>query len=49
MAVEGTRKEDIAAAVAQAHAAAAQATEEAKRLSDTRLVAPISGSIGMTS
>jgi len=47
MAVEGTRKEDIAAAAAQAHAAEAQATEEGKRLSDTRLVAPISGSIAM--
>ncbi len=44
---EGTRKEDIAAAAAQAHAAAAQASEEGKRLSDTRLLAPISGSIAM--
>jgi multidrug efflux pump subunit AcrA (membrane-fusion protein) len=44
---EGTRREDRAAATAQAHAADAQASEEAKRLSDTRLVAPISGSIGM--
>ncbi len=47
MAQEGTRKEDRAAAAAQVHAAAAQATEEAKRLSDTRLVAPISGSVAM--
>ena len=47
MAKEGTRKEDIAAAAAQAHAAGAQATEEGKRLNDTRLVAPISGSIAM--
>lgn len=47
MAVEGTRKEDIANAQAQAHAAEAQASEEAKRLSDTRLVAPISGNIAM--
>jgi multidrug efflux pump subunit AcrA (membrane-fusion protein) len=47
MAREGTRKEDIAAAAAQAHAADAQASEESKRLSDTRLVAPISGSIAM--
>ena len=47
MAQEGTRKEDRAAAAAQAHAAEAQATEEGKRLSDTRLVAPISGSIAM--
>ena len=44
---EGTRKEDIAAATAQAHAADAQATEEQKRLSDTRLVAPISGNVAM--
>ncbi|PWT97643.1 MAG: hypothetical protein C5B51_30945 [Terriglobia bacterium] len=44
---EGTRKEDRAAAAAQAHAAAAQATEENKRLSDTRLLAPISGNIEM--
>ena len=47
MAQEGTRKEDRAAATAQAHAADAQATEESKRLSDTRLVAPISGNISM--
>ncbi len=47
MATEGTRKEDIATAHAQAHAAEAQASEEAKRLSDTRLVAPISGNISM--
>ena len=47
MAQEGTRKEDRAAATAQAHAADAQASEESKRLSDTRLLAPISGSIGM--
>jgi len=47
MAQEGTRKEDRAAATAQAHAADAQASEESKRLSDTRLVAPISGNIGM--
>jgi len=47
MAKEGTRKEDIASAHAQAHAAEAQASEEAKRLSDTRLVAPISGNISM--
>lgn len=44
---EGTRKEDIAAATAQARAADAQASEESKRLSDTRLLAPISGSISM--
>jgi multidrug efflux pump subunit AcrA (membrane-fusion protein) len=47
MALEGTRKEDIASAKAQAHAAEAQASEEAKRLSDTRLLAPISGNISM--
>jgi len=47
MAQEGTRKEDRAAATAQARAADAQASEENKRLSDTRLLAPISGNIGM--
>jgi multidrug efflux pump subunit AcrA (membrane-fusion protein) len=47
MAKEGTRKEDIANAHAQVHVAAAQASEEGKRLSDTRLVAPITGNIGM--
>jgi len=47
MAQEGTRKEDKAAATAQAHAADAQASEENKRLSDTRLMAPISGNISM--
>lgn len=47
MAQEGTRQEDRETATAQAHAAEAQATEERKRLSDTRLVAPISGSIAM--
>src|SRR5271157_4856768 len=47
MAQEGTRKEDIATAAAQAHAADAQASEESKRLKDTRLLAPISGSVGM--
>jgi multidrug efflux pump subunit AcrA (membrane-fusion protein) len=44
---EGTRKEDRATATAQAHAADAQASEEQKRLNDTRLVAPISGNISM--
>ena len=47
MAQEGTRKEDREAATAQAHAADAQASEESKRLSDTRLVAPISGNVAM--
>ena len=47
MAQEGTRKEDRATALAQAHAAEAQASEEQKRLNDTRLIAPISGNISM--
>src|SRR5271165_2443 len=47
MAQEGTRKEDRATAEAQARAAAAQASEERKRLEDTRLLAPISGNISM--
>ena len=47
MAVEGTRKEDRATALAQANAAYAQASEERKRLNDTRLLAPISGNISM--
>ncbi len=47
MAQEGTRKEDRSTAVAQANAAEAQASEERKRLEDTRLVAPISGNVGM--
>ena len=47
MAEEGTRQEDRATATAQAHGADAQASEEGKRLNDTRLLAPISGSIGM--
>ena len=47
MAQEGTRREDRAAAIAQANAADAQASEERKRLEDTRLIAPISGSISM--
>ena len=47
MAQEGTRKEDRATALAQAHAADAQASEERKRLDDTRLHAPISGNISM--
>ncbi len=48
MAVEGTRKEDIEAAEAQARATAAQASEEGKRLGDTRLLAPITGNISMS-
>jgi multidrug efflux pump subunit AcrA (membrane-fusion protein) len=47
MAVEGTRVEDRLAAAAQAHAANAQASEEQKRLGDTRLLAPIAGNISM--
>ena len=47
MALEGTRKEDRASAEAQARAAEAQASEERKRLEDTRLLAPISGNISM--
>jgi multidrug efflux pump subunit AcrA (membrane-fusion protein) len=47
MTVEGTRIEDRLAAAAQAHAAKAQASEEQKRLGDTRLLAPIAGSISM--
>jgi multidrug efflux pump subunit AcrA (membrane-fusion protein) len=47
MAQEGTRKEDRATAIAQANAADAQASEEKKRLSDTQLLAPISGSVSM--
>jgi RND family efflux transporter MFP subunit len=47
MALEGTRQEDRATATAQAHAADAQVSEEGKRLTDTRLLAPISGSISM--
>lgn len=47
MAQEGYRQEDRAAAEAQAHAAEAQASEEQKRLNDTRLLAPISGNIGL--
>jgi multidrug efflux pump subunit AcrA (membrane-fusion protein) len=47
MAVEGTRLEDKNAAVAQALAAKAQASEESKRLSDTRLLAPIAGNISL--
>src|SRR5579871_3599799 len=47
MAVEGTRVEDRLAATAQALAAKAQASEELKRLGDTRLIAPIAGNISM--
>jgi multidrug efflux pump subunit AcrA (membrane-fusion protein) len=47
MATEGTRAEDRLAAGAQALAAKAQASEEWKRLGDTRLLAPITGNISM--
>jgi multidrug efflux pump subunit AcrA (membrane-fusion protein) len=47
MAVEGTRLEDRNAAMAQALAAKAQASEESKRLGDTRLLAPITGNLSM--
>src|SRR5271168_4684164 len=47
MAVEGTRLEDRHAAIAQALAAKAQASEESKRLGDTRLLAPITGNISV--
>lgn len=47
MAVEGTRLEDRNAATAQALAAKAQASEESKRLGDTRLLAPITGNLSM--
>ena len=47
MAQEGTRKEDRATAVAQAHGAEAQASEAHKQMADTRLLAPISGNISM--
>jgi multidrug efflux pump subunit AcrA (membrane-fusion protein) len=47
MAVEGTRLEDRHAAIAQVLAAKAQASEESKRLGDTRLLAPITGNISM--
>jgi len=47
MALEGTRKEDRDTATAEAHAAEAKASQEGKRLADTRLVAPISGNVSM--
>jgi len=47
MARQGTRTEDKDAATAQSHAAAAQMHEASKRLSDTRLVAPVAGFVGM--
>jgi len=47
MTVEGTRLEDRNVAMAQALAAKAQASEESKRLGDTKLLAPITGNISM--
>jgi RND family efflux transporter MFP subunit len=47
MAAEGTRMEDRASADAEALAAKARASEELKRLGDTRLLAPIAGNISM--
>ncbi|HEX8985008.1 MAG TPA: efflux RND transporter periplasmic adaptor subunit [Bryobacteraceae bacterium] len=47
MARQGTRTEDRQAAEAQLGAASAQAAEARKRLGDTRLLAPISGYIGL--
>jgi multidrug efflux pump subunit AcrA (membrane-fusion protein) len=47
MAEEGTRKEDRQAARAQSHAAVAQLHEAQKKLTDTHLVAPVAGFIGM--
>jgi multidrug resistance efflux pump len=47
MAVEGTRREDRATAVAQASAAEVRAREEGNRLADTRLLAPMAGNIAM--
>lgn len=46
MAQEGTRREDRAAAEALARQSDALANEEMKHLSDTRLLAPISGMVG---
>jgi membrane fusion protein (multidrug efflux system) len=47
MAQKGTRTEDKAAAQAVTRAAAAQADVAAKRVADTRLLAPIAGFIGL--
>lgn len=47
MARQGTRVEERDSAVAQARAATAQMHEAQKRLADTRLVAPVSGFVGM--
>jgi multidrug efflux pump subunit AcrA (membrane-fusion protein) len=47
MAQEGTRKEDRQAVRAQSHAAVAQLHEAQKKLTDTHLIAPVAGFIGM--
>lgn len=47
MAQEGSRVEDKAEAAGQSQAARAQMREAAKRLGDTRLVAPVAGFVGM--
>ncbi len=47
MARQGTRKEEKDSASAQFRAATAQMHEAQKRLADTRLLAPISGFVGM--
>lgn len=47
LAKEGTRKEDVAAAHALAQGAQAQVNESRKRLSETRLLAPIDGFVAM--
>jgi multidrug efflux pump subunit AcrA (membrane-fusion protein) len=47
MARQGTRAEDKESASAQVRAANAQMREAQKRLADTRLLAPISGFVGM--
>jgi len=47
MAKEGTRKEDLDAARAAAQGAQAQVDESRKRLSETRLLAPIDGFVAM--
>jgi multidrug efflux pump subunit AcrA (membrane-fusion protein) len=47
MARQGTRVEDKQAATGQFHAANAQMHEARKRLGDTRLLAPITGFVGM--
>jgi membrane fusion protein (multidrug efflux system) len=47
MAEQGTRSEDRESATGQAKAAVAQRSEARKRLSDTRLVAPVAGLVGM--